>query len=137
MKSRTSASLILLLVFVLGGVSGAVGYWLFHKQAIATAAAKPPGRRGPGDVTEEMSRTLSLDAAQKEKLTAIITQSRESYRALSVQFRPQYDAIRNQTNQQIREILNEEQKARFEKMIQEMSSRHRDPRRPGPPGPSR
>jgi CHASE3 domain sensor protein len=70
-----------------------------------------------------------MDSAQKEKLAVIVNQSRDRYRALSKQFRPQYDAIRAETRQEMRQILHENQKARFEELIQEMDSR-RSGRRP-------
>ena len=130
MRSRTSATLILLLAFLLGSISGAVGHYLYQKKMIA---AVPHPKPGSHDIAEEMARDLGLDAVQKEKLRAIIVRSRESYRALWEQFRPQYDALRKQTRQEMREILNDDQKARFENKIQEMDSRRRPPRRSGAP----
>ena len=115
---------MLVLTFLLGCVTGSIGYHLYETR-IKSAAARPAYRPAPRDIVEEMGRDLNLSADQKEKLQAIVRQSRERYRALSTQFRPQYDVIRNETNQQIRQILNEEQKARFEKTIKEMDERHK------------
>jgi hypothetical protein len=121
MKSKTSATLMLVLTFALGAVAGAVAYYLFNRHIAASQRA----RVIPHDVVEELSKGLSLNAEQKEKLRTIIQNSRDRYRALSQQFRPQYEAIRGETRQQIREILSEDQKALFERHIKELEERHK------------
>lgn len=131
MRTRTSAALMLALTFLLGTVTGAVSLYIYRGHA-AVAASRDPRPPGPRDIVEDMSRTLGLDAAQKQSLGQIIAQSRERYRTLSRQFRPQYDAIRDQSNQEIRAILRDDQKQKFEALIKEMeANRHRArPQRP-------
>jgi len=92
MRTRTSAALLLALTFLLGTVTGAVLHYLYIGHS--TPAAGRPERREPRDLVEDMSRALGLDNAQKEKLSVIISQTRDRYRELSKGFRPQYDAIR-------------------------------------------
>ncbi len=125
MKSKTSATLLIVLTFLLGAVAGSVGFYLVETHVVA-AGPRAVKRSGSHDVAEELARGLDLDAAQKEKLKIIFKQSRERYRALSIQFRPQYDSLRNETRQEIRQILTEEQKARFEKIVQETDGRHKN-----------
>ncbi len=125
MKSKTSATLLLILTFLLGAVAGAVGYYLLATHMMVPGP-RSAGRSSPHDIAEELATGLSLNAEQKEKLKEIIQQSRERYRALSAQFRPQYENLRNETRQQIRQILTEEQKARFEKHVQEIDQRHKN-----------
>lgn len=124
MRTRTSAALMLALTFLLGTVTGAVSVYIYRgHQTVSATGTRPPG---PRDIVEGMSKTLGLDADQKQSLGRIIEQSRERYRALSKQFRPQYDAIRDQSNQEIRAILRNDQKEKFEAMIKEMeANRHR------------
>ncbi len=132
MRSKTSATLMLVLIFFLGVIAGAVSDHLYQTR-ISSVAARPQGRLGPHDIVEDMAKDLKLNAGQKEKLQGIIQRSRERYRALSVQFRPQYDVIRNETNQQIREILSDDQKARFDQIVKDINERHKArERRPGP-----
>jgi Spy/CpxP family protein refolding chaperone len=136
MRSKTSATLMLVLTFGLGVVAGVVSKHLYETRFKA-AGSRPGARSAPPDIAEELGQGLNLNADQKNKLKEIIHQSRERYRAMSQQFRPQYDAVRDETRQQIRQILTEEQKARFEKIINEMDERHKGrERRPGP-GPGR
>ncbi len=132
MRSKTSATLMLVLTFLLGGIAGAISDHLYETR-IRNAAARPPGRPGPRDVVEEMGKDLKLSVDQKEKLKGIVQQSRERYRTLSVQFRPQYDVIRNETNQQIRQILTDEQKTHFEAIVKDIDEHHKArERRQGP-----
>jgi hypothetical protein len=123
MRTRTSAALLLAVTFLLGGVAGAVSYYLYRGRSAAIGGR--PERPDPKHIVDDMSRTLGLDAAQKEKLTVIISQSRERYRDLSKQFRPQYDAIRDKTNEEIRGILREDQQSRFVELLKDMESRRR------------
>ncbi len=124
MKSKTSAGLLIVLIFLLGAVAGAVGTYLVQTHVLAVGP-RSINHTGPHDVVEELAQALSLSADQEDKLKTIIHQSRERYRALSMQVRPQYDTIRSETRQEIRQILTDEQKARFEKIVQEIDERHK------------
>lgn len=130
MRSKTTASLILLGVFALGCVTGAVAYSLYRTH-VQASSPRGMSRTGPHDIVGELARGLDLDGEQKEKMEVIISQSRDRYRALSHQFRPQYDAIRDETRQQMRQILREDQKARFDEFMRGIDKRHKD--RPRPP----
>ena len=127
MKSKTSASLLLVLTFLLGGVAGAVSYSLYQNHVVTNSRGN-----NPRDIVNVLAQNLSLDAKQKTTLKGIIDQSRDRYRVLSTQFRPQYEAIRNETRQQIRQILHEDQRARFEDFLKDMDRRHRDHDAKGP-----
>lgn len=124
MKSRTGAGILLLGVFVLGAVTGAVSHFLY-KSHVEAASSKAHPKWSSHSIVDDLVKGLALDAQQKEKLQVIISQSRDRYRALSVQFRPQYDVIRNETQQEIRQILREDQKAQFKKIISEWDSRRK------------
>jgi len=125
MKSKTSAALLLVLIFFLGGVAGGVGHYLYSSHV--SAAQNQPGRRySPGEIAQEMAQALQLDEKQKEDLQVIFKQSRERYRALSTQFHTQYETIRGETREQIRQILREDQKPRFETFLKNMEKRRRE-----------
>lgn len=122
MKSKTSAALLLILTFLLGGITGAVSYSLYQNHV----AAANPRSNDSHDPVNELAKALSLDSKQKETLKGIMDQSRDRYRALSRQMRPQYETIRNDTRQQIRQILHDDQKARFENFLRDLDKRHRE-----------
>jgi len=121
MKSKTSAALLLVLTFLLGGVAGAVSYSLYQNHVAANSRYN-----NPRDIVNVLAQNLSLDAKQKDTLKGIIDQSRDRYRVLSVQFRPQYETIRNETRQQIRQILHEDQRARFEDFLKDTDKHHKE-----------
>jgi Spy/CpxP family protein refolding chaperone len=125
MKSKTSAALLLVVIFGLGGITGGVTHYLYRNHFVS---AQPPRPRVPNshDIVEEMAQQLKLDAQQKEKLRDIIQQSREHYRTLSRQFQPQYEKIRAETNDAIRGILIPDQQKNFDETLERMDSRHRD-----------
>jgi Spy/CpxP family protein refolding chaperone len=139
MKSKTSAALLLVAIFLLGGVAGGVSHYLYQNHFVA---AQPPRPRVPisHDIVEDMAQHLKLDAQQKEQLKVIIKGSREHYDTLSRQFQPQYEKIRSETNDAIREILRPDQQKQFQETLEKMDSRRRDRGRdnsPNPPGPSK
>ncbi len=129
MKSKTSATLLLVLTFILGGITGAVSFSLYRHHV--------NDGRPHRDIVSELAKSLQLDAAQRDEIRRIMDQSRERYRALDqqtkreyeaarLQMRPQYEAIRQETRQQIRQILHEDQKARFEDFLQSMDKQRRE-----------
>ncbi len=123
MKTKTSATLVLLLTFILGGVAGALGYYLCVSHsgaAIGRDGGRPPN---PHHLVEELAQTLALDSSQKAKLEAIVAESRERFRTLSEQVRPQYEEIRHQTREQIRQVLREDQKPRLDEFFKELDKR--------------
>lgn len=125
MKSRTRATLLMLGIFMLGGIAGSVSVYLYRSQVEASG---PRGSRSSRNVVEDLARSLNLDVDQKERLKVIIDQSRDRYRALSLQFRPQYQLIRTETRDAIRQILREDQRVQFEERIKEMDTRQRERR---------
>jgi hypothetical protein len=139
MKSKTSAALLLVAIFLLGGVAGGVSHYIYRDHFVSD---QPPRPRVPvsHDIVEDMAEQLKLDLKQKEQLKGIIMGSREHYDALSRQFRPQYEKIRSETNDAIRDILRPDQQKQFQETIEKMDSRRRDRGRedmPNPPGPAK
>ncbi|MBZ5498210.1 MAG: periplasmic heavy metal sensor [Acidobacteriia bacterium] len=125
MKSKTSAALLLVSIFLLGGVAGGVTHYIYQNHFVSSAPQRPrmPNRH---DIVEEMAQSLNLDARQKEQLRVIWQQSRERFNALSVQYRPQYEKLRAETNEAIRAILRPDQRQHFDDTLEKMDSRHRD-----------
>jgi len=125
MRSKTSASILLIGVFILGGITGAVSYSLYLRR-VEASGARPGSHWASHDIVKKFAQDLDLGAEQQEQLKIIIDQSRERFGALRRQFRPQYEAIRRETNDKIRQILRDDQKTKFEKIIQENDARHKD-----------
>ncbi len=130
MKSKTVAALLLVMVFLLGGVTGGVIHYLYRSRV--SAASNQPGHRyTAGEIAQEIAQALQLDEKQKESLQVILKQSRDRYRALSTQYHQQFEALRNETHEQIRQILREDQKPRFETFLKDLEKRRREHQQQG------
>jgi hypothetical protein len=119
MKSKLGVILLGILVFLLGGIAGAVSRYLYCEH-IKTSAPKTIPR--VEDVVERMARVLNLDAQQKTDVKVIIGESRNRYRELSRQFRPQYEKIVQESDNRIRALLRDDQKPLFEEFIKKFKA---------------
>jgi Spy/CpxP family protein refolding chaperone len=124
MKSKTTASLLLILTFLMGSASGAITAYFYMNQTSAAGTTRI-NRSRSWDSAEELAKALQLDGEQQEQLQAILKHSRNRYRTLSRQFRPQNDAIRKEMNDSIRRILTPDQQVRFDEIMQEIRSRRK------------
>ncbi|HVW87775.1 MAG TPA: hypothetical protein VHB50_23985, partial [Bryobacteraceae bacterium] len=95
----------LLLVFLCGAVGGAVimSYWIHHGSHGA-----PPAAAGMSMSVREWKEELNLSDEQTRKLTSILDD-----------FSHYYDNLLADGNSRIVQILNDEQKRKYEHMMQE------------------
>jgi uncharacterized membrane protein len=114
MKSKLGVILLGILVFLLGGIAGAVSRYLYCERVKASVPKTIPRVE---DVVERMAGILKLDAQQKIEVKVIIGESRNRYRELSRQFRPQYENIVQESDNRIRALLRDNQKPLFEEFI--------------------
>ena len=116
MKSKATIVLLAILVFLLGGITGAVSHSLY--QEYLKAAFFKAGSQ-PFDFIGNFARELNLDAQQTEALRAIFEESRQRYMELNKQVWPQYQGIGQETENKIKSILREDQKARYEAFLKQ------------------
>ena len=114
MKSKLGVILLGILVFLLGGIAGAVSRYLYCERVKASVPKTIPRVE---DVVERMAGILKLDAQQKIEIKVIIGESRNRYRELSRQFRPQYQEIVQESDNRIRALLRDDQKPLFEEFL--------------------
>jgi hypothetical protein len=119
MKSKLGVILLGILVFLLGGIAGAVSRYIYCEH-MKTSVPKTIPR--VEDVVERMARILNLDAQQKTDVKIIIGESRNRYRELSRQFRPQYQKIVQESDNRIRALLRDDQKPLFEEFIKKFKA---------------
>jgi uncharacterized membrane protein len=119
MKSKLGVILLGILVFLLGGIAGAVSHYIYGEHVKASVPKTIPRVE---DVVEGMARVLKLDAQQKAAVKVIIGESRNSYRELSRQFRPQYEKIVQDSDNRIRALLRDDQKPLFEEFLKKIKS---------------
>ena len=114
MKSKATIILLAILVFLLGGITGAVSHSLYQEY-LKTAFFKANPQ--PFDFIGNFAKELDLDAQQTETLRAIFDESRQRYMELNQQVWPQYQEIGQETENEIKSILREDQRARYEAFL--------------------
>jgi|WetSurMetagenome_2_1015567.scaffolds.fasta_scaffold581146_1 hypothetical protein len=127
MKSKLGMVLLWILVFLLGGIAGAVSHHLYKSYM-------PPSRE---DILnkwrKDLKKDLKLDERQADSIMAIFDERFKRKQALIQELRPQFDAIRNESNDKIRGILSDEQQKLFEERLKRIEKRRTQYAPPAPP----
>jgi len=138
MKSKLGILSLWILVFLLGGVAGAVSHYLYVRKDLkkVTVTPSPPKRR---DIQEGLARVLDLDAQQKEELKTIFAKSLTQFRALNKEYGPKWEAvrkpfdeevlrIRKEFDEEVKKTLRPDQRAKFEQFLKKVYSQPTTPR---------
>lgn len=98
---------VVVLVFVLGGVTGA--------SLTGAYCSQFGGReRHRSDVFERLRSDLNLSDEQAAQVRSVLDETREQYRRLRLEARPRYDRIRDGGRTRIRAVLTTEQQKIFD-----------------------
>ena len=125
------AFFLVVLVFLLGATTGAIGYYVANQSIIAQSRAQEHPKSRRQQAIERITTEVGLTAEQQQKLAVILDESsrkqkatydtiRPQVDALRETIRPQMDAIRLEGRQNIRGILAPEQLPRFEDLLQRL-----------------
>jgi Spy/CpxP family protein refolding chaperone len=121
------AILYLLLVFALGAVVGGLAtHWASRR---GWAEERSGHHRDPRGALEWLDRELKLTPEQRVQVEAILDETGQAYRAIRQRTRPEYEAAREAGRNKIRAVLSEEQRRRFEELVQEIDARRRERQR--------
>ena len=114
--------LVLVVVFVLGSVTGATLTGLYRSRA---SGDRPEAReRAKSERFEKMRRELSLTDQQTTSVRAILDETRNEYRALRTELRPRFDEPRQKARARIRALLTPEQQQKFDAMVVQQDAKH-------------
>ncbi|HWB97628.1 MAG TPA: hypothetical protein VG672_13025, partial [Bryobacteraceae bacterium] len=117
-RSKLSAGLYLLVVFLSGALVGGFGYRLYTMNSVsASSASRPKPEDFRRRYLEEMRSRLKLDDRQVTRLSQIWDETKDRYRALHERTKPQLDAIKAQEKeiqaqhrQDVRTVLTDTQR---------------------------
>lgn len=123
-KTRLKIWLVVLGIFILGGVTGAALDSVYRLRA--SGRYEQRGGRGDKDRFERMRNDLNLTDQQAEQIRAILDQTRNEFRALRKEVGPRYDAIRQEARTKIRALLNQEQQQKFDARAAEHDARRNE-----------
>jgi Spy/CpxP family protein refolding chaperone len=107
--------LVLVVVFLLGGVTGAALTGLYHARASANRASSH--EREQQAHFDEMRRELNLSDEQTAAVRAILDETRNEYRALRAELRPRFEEPREKARARIRALLTPEQQQKFDQIV--------------------
>lgn len=130
LKSRLSAFLYLLGVFVSGAVVGALAHRLATVNAVLSGG--PSKKADPEEVRKrvisDMKARLQLDDRQVSRLNQIMDQTREDFKQLHNRWNTEGQALREHQAAEVTEMLRPEQRPLYEQYRKDrLAARKRPP----------
>jgi hypothetical protein len=113
----------LLLVFVSGGVVGALGYRTYNPPIARTVNTLPPPSAWRQQYMEESKARLNLSAEQVVKLIAIMDDTDARFRQARERENEEIRQIRDEHVARVRALLTDEQRPKYEKLHAEREQR--------------
>lgn len=119
MNSQRKAWVAFLIVFALGGVSGASldGFYRLRASATGSSPAVTVSIRDTDAYFETLKRELTLNDDQSSAMRAILDRTRDDYKAVCADVRPRYDVVRERARGQMRALLTADQQPRFDSIV--------------------
>lgn len=112
----------IVLVFLLGAVSGSLVTYLMSQSRIESFMKGGPGLR-EGHLIKRLTKELDLDALQQQQVAAVIRETHGYIRQIRQKSRPQIEAVLEGSQQRISSLLRPEQQAKFKKVVAEHKAR--------------
>jgi hypothetical protein len=126
------ALILLLAVFVLGGVIGGLGTYV-------AGHMRSTHRRQR--IFDRLTQQVQLTPQEQKQVEAILAQGHQRfeavYRQSQEQARPQYEAVRNDIRARIRALLTPEQQPKFDAFLKQIDAERKAREQQGPPRPPR
>jgi Spy/CpxP family protein refolding chaperone len=124
----------LVATLVLGmGVGIIADRFVLARTSVVHSRAGDADRRGSGDhedrgrrMVERLRSGLDLTDEQATRLEEIINKNHDTAHEFWKNSRQEYETLRRQFRSDIRGLLTEDQKVKFDDMVAEYESRHRD-----------
>jgi hypothetical protein len=121
-KIKREATLLVLVVFVLGVFLGGLGNHVWGERVWGFRSFPGPrSHQVVGDLTQE----LQLSTDQQKQLNAIVDDTKARIHAADAPADAQREQLRQQANEPIRAILTQEQLPKFEAFMQRMAEQRK------------
>jgi hypothetical protein len=109
--TRLKVWLVLVVVFVLGSITGAALTGLYRSRSGSDRERNPQQR------FEKIRNELKLTDEQTKAVSTILDEARNEYRALRGELRPRFEEPRQKARARIRALLSSEQQQKFDAMV--------------------
>lgn len=116
--------LVLLVVFVLGCVTGAALTGLYRLRAGAGAGGPEVREKAMHERFEKMRSELNLTDQQTTAIRTILDETRNEYKTLRTDLRPRFEEPRMKARARIRALLTPEQQQKFDAMVAQQDAQH-------------
>jgi hypothetical protein len=123
-NSRTKARVIVVSVFVIGFVAGALALNLY--QRLTSSSNKDMPRNGTEFLVRRMNDRVGLSSEQQEQIKQILDETNDKYRDIRKDmeprikdFEPRFNTVRQESRDRIRTLLTPDQLPKYEQMIQD------------------
>lgn len=120
-KSRFKTLVVLVVVFLLGGITG-IGIGGIYRSN-TSASLRDSHRREREAMFEKMQRDLSLTEEQKNEMRKVLDETGTEFRALRNELRPRYEELRLKTRGRMRALLAADQQQKFDNLMAEIDAR--------------
>jgi Spy/CpxP family protein refolding chaperone len=120
-KSRFKTWLVLVVIFVLGAVTG-VGLGGVYRSKSDASFRDSPGRHREA-LFEKMRTDLNLTAEQSKEMRKVLDETGNEFRALRSELRPRYEELRMKTRGRMRALLTQDQQGKFDSLMAEIDAR--------------
>ena len=107
-QTRLKVWLVLVVVFVLGSVTGSALTGFYRSRA---------GADHSRNRFEKMQHDLSLTEDQTKSVSTILDETRNEYKSLRAELRPRFEEPRQKARTRIRALLTPEQQQKFDAMV--------------------
>jgi hypothetical protein len=125
-RKNLPITLYLLLVFLSGGVVGALGYRTYNPPTARSGSAPPSPEEWRRQYIDESRSRLDLTNDQVEKLTAILDQTDARFHDVRQRDNQQISQIREEHFVRVRAILTPDQVPKYEKLHAEREAKAHD-----------
>ena len=122
MTTRVKGALLLLLAFLLGTATGALGLGVYQTRTGWWRAPRESARYQQF-LLRRLTRELDLTSDQRQQVETILRDAGQEFSRLREEFGPRVREIRARSRDRIRAILDPGQQARFEKVAEEWERR--------------
>jgi len=131
-KSKLSAAIYLVLVFLSGTLVGGFSYRLMTSPPVKAVGPRTP-EEWRKRYTEEMRLKVNLDAGQVSQLQAILDGTKQQYDQLRQKYKAQHDeeraammAVQAQQVEKVRSMLRDDQRTAYDQFREERERRRQE-----------
>ncbi|MFW6140633.1 MAG: hypothetical protein ACOC5S_04695 [Acidobacteriota bacterium] len=129
---KNKYKIIIVISFIVVFAAGLVSGIFCDRYFIKKDFKKPPtGRKPPGHfpTLEDMSKELSLEESQEQKIREVFENTEKKLDEMRHRIGKQFSSIRKELIAGIKSILNEEQKMKFDEMIERYLQKYLEQRK--------